>query len=832
MAVALEMTANTANSITLRITGLTGTSYKTLSINLAGVVKNVTLSSGGNTTTAQFTNLSGNGSYYTTATVVSSGGSTASPWGTFYTLTNSPTGLNITNRGANGFTVNWTAPSGGNSGYRLAVRQGTTYTGTLVREYTPSSSSTSQSVTGLSANTSYFVGLVAKNSQGQESLSATTTTSTTVAKPSTPTNVMANSSITSNSVYVSWSSASGATGYRVETYIGSSFQKSNTTTSTGLTITGLSPSTSYTFRVYAYNSGGDSPSYDYNYATTNPTSATVYLNSITDSSVYAYWAKGSDVTSFDYEIRKGAILGTLVESGSTTLNYKTFTGLTDGTLYYVKVSANNSSTGKSSGWSFETFTTLVKPKAPSAPSTATATVVSSTSAKISWSSSTGATSYRVQMIYADLSGSAFDQNVGNVTSYTVTGLKAGRGYFVSVYAVNDVGSNSKGTEVTLPPTEMSGLTSSVSNNSLTVRWTANTGVDAMEYELRKSSVSGTLVSSGSITGSSKTFSSLDYNTLYYFRIRGKSTSTNVYTSWVAVTDTTTPQAPSFSLTSNSTTAGVVYVYFNTVSGATSYSANIYDGKTNAYVNTVTGTTSPLTFTGLKEYYPYGVYLKAINSTHGNSAESSSSITTNDVTPPVLNITSAISEGVMQLVWSASDAHSGLRSASRYAVSITANGGTSYVHKAYTNNLYYSFTSDANGNEFVDGGKYYMRVIAYDEQNNTTTKTSGQVTYKRARPLDWNWQNSKVKGQPWNMTAMEWNSLATRVNQFRQYKKLDNYAFTTVKVGDKMTATIYNQMRTAINAMSPPTALPSAVSKDTTILASHFTGLTASLNSIK
>src|SRR5690606_21164075 len=100
-----------------------------------------------------------------------------------------------------------------------------------------------------------------------------------------------------------------------------------------------------------------------------------------------------------------------------------------------------------------------------------------------------------------------------------------------------------------------------------------------------------------------------------------------------------------------------------------------------------------------------------------------------------------------------------------------------------------------------------------------------------RPSNWTWHSTKTKGQNINLTAAEWNSFCTRINQFRIYKNLANFNFTAVISGQPMMAAQVNQARTAIQQMVPPTTTPTAVSSGMDIMASFINGLSSSLNSI-
>lgn len=150
-----------------------------------------------------------------------------------------PTGLSYS-ASSTSVTVSWNSVAKAQS-YDLAFN-GTVYNTT----------STYKSVSGLTPNTSYRCQVRAKNTGGTSAYSSAYTVRTLVSPPARPTNVRATA--TKDSVTVSWSSVSGATGYKL-IFNGMTYSL----TGTSKTITGLTPDTDYEYTVYAYNAGGSSP---------------------------------------------------------------------------------------------------------------------------------------------------------------------------------------------------------------------------------------------------------------------------------------------------------------------------------------------------------------------------------------------------------------------------------------------------------------------------------------------------------------------------------------------------------------------------------------------
>lgn len=287
---------------------------------------------------------------------------------------------------------------------------------------------------------------------------------------------------------------------------------------------------------------------------------------------------------------------------------------------------------------------------------------------------------------------------------------------------------------------------------------------------------------------------------------------------------------SVSVIASTQTRGRVTVSWSSTYNVTGYRVEIY--TTGGSFVTSDGTTgTSLSFSGLSEYTQYyaKVYGQNSNSsmTVNGPANNYNYFWTADVTPPVISNLTGDGQGRIYASFSASDAHSGMRSTSTYYIEISNANGTTYGNGEYTTNRYRTFTTDAYGGTLVQDAYYYVRVTAYDAQNNGTVSTV-RLQYKIARPSNWTWHSSKTSGSVVNLTAAEWNSFVIRINQFRIYKSLSNYNFTTVSSGTPIRASQLNEARSAISSM---TSVPAQAVTGSTATASFINALSNSLNAV-
>jgi cellulose 1,4-beta-cellobiosidase len=261
--------------------------------------------------------------------------------------------------------------------------------------------------------------------------------------PAAPTNL--NATAGDAQVALTWSASSGATSYNVlrSTTSGGPYGPPVTgITSTSYTDTGLTNGQTYFYVVQAVNSAGTSP--NSNEASATPTCsapAAPASPSATpgDSQVSLSWATVAGATS--YNVRRSEINGgpyTAIALGVTGTSYLDATAA-NGTTYYYVVSAVNSC--GESGNSGQVSATPSAATIPAAPTGLTSSAgPGAKKITLSWTGSTGATSYSVKRSTTNGSGHVVIATTTG-TGFTDMGLTSGTTYYYVVSAVNSAGSS-------------------------------------------------------------------------------------------------------------------------------------------------------------------------------------------------------------------------------------------------------------------------------------------------------------------------------------------------------------------------------------------------------
>jgi hypothetical protein len=530
---------------------------------------------------------------------------------------NAPSSIAASTIGSTTATIGWTANSAAASGYTVQYKPSSSTTWTTV-----SSSSNSLNLTGLSTSTAYDVKVMSNCSASSTSAYSAVVNFTTLA-PSCPipTNV-GNSSLTINSINLTWTATTGASSYTIQYKPSTSTTWTTTTSSTNSKLlTSLSSGTQYNVQVMASCASSNS-AYAAVYTFTTPADCGVPTNvavsSITSTSATATWTAISSATS--YTIQYKLATATVWSSTTSTTANKALSGLTAGTTYNVKVKANCGA-NYSAVVNFTTTNTTTNCSAPNAPSMSN---IATTSATATWNAITGATSYTIQ--YKLATATVWSSTTSTNINAALSGLTAGTTYNVKVMPSCGTTYSAITNFTTLSTatcsTPNAPTVSSITANGATATWTAVSG--ASSYTIQYKLATATTWSSANSTTASYTLSGLTASSTYSVQVMtvcssGNSTYSIATSFTTAAAATTSCSIPTGLTVSGITTSGATATW-TAVSGATNYTIQ-YRLSTSTVWSSTSSTTTSKSLTGLVSGSIYEVKVRS-NCSSGSSAYSS------------------------------------------------------------------------------------------------------------------------------------------------------------------------------------------------------------------
>jgi hypothetical protein len=317
---------------------------------------------------------------------------------------------------------------------------------------------TSAQVTGLAASTSYSFRVRASNDAGSSSYSNTASTTTQASAPPPPPpaptpaapSALTAQAASSTTINLAWQdNSTNETSFRVEQVVNGAFQEVQvlTTGTTRVQITGLAPSTSYSFRVRAANSSGFSgysnTAVAFTQGSTPPPSGVpatpkgLSARAVSSSAIQLTWTDASNnETAFRVEKLNGTIWQEVQVPGANTTTAQ-IGGLNAGTGYSFRVRASNA-TGYSAYSNVAGTTTSGTSTSIVAPQMTSASALGGGSVRVNWIDKS---SNEIQFVVEKLVNGAWQTAAttgANATTATVSGLKAGT---IVTFHVKAVGSN-------------------------------------------------------------------------------------------------------------------------------------------------------------------------------------------------------------------------------------------------------------------------------------------------------------------------------------------------------------------------------------------------------
>ncbi len=567
-------------------------------------------------------------------------------------------------------------------------------------------SGTSYTDTGLSNGTTYFYTVKAVGIGGT-SPASNQASATPLAAPVAP---LVAAQAGNAQITLSWGSVANATSYQVfRSMTSNTFDAlpTQTVSGTSYTDTGLANGTTYYYVVKAVGVGGTSAAS--NQVSATPLAAPVAPANLSatpgDTSVALSWSASANATS--YKLFRSTTLGNYGATPLATVTGTSYpdTNVVNGTTYYYTVKATG--IGGDSPASSEVSATPIAP--PSAPTGLSATP-GNAQVTLSWTASTGASSYSV--LHALAAGGPFSSVATNQTgtTYSDTGLSNGTTYFYQVIAVNGSGqsgnSNTASATPQAAPDAPTGLSASAGDAQVALSWTAST--NATGYKVFRATGAGGYGTAplATVTGTSYSDTSAINGTTYYYSVKATGIGGDSPFSNEVSALPVAPPAPA------APTGLRASVYSNQISlswtapaGATSYivrRATASAGPYSSLPATVTGTY--YNDSGLPFSTTYYYRVIAVNN-GGQSPESATVSATTLAPPPALSgVTATSGTGQVALTWNALPYNPGNNTSYNVGRSTTPGGPYTLV----ANNVYYAnYTNTGLSN----GTTYYYVVSA-------------------------------------------------------------------------------------------------------------------------
>lgn len=282
---------------------------------------------------------------------------------TNFTITGSaacgdPTGLASSAIGDNVATLSWNAVANAIS-YSVDYKANSSATWT---SFASAQASTSASLTGLTQGTLYDWRIRATCSAGSGNYVSAQFTTTAPFVCNSPSGL--SSSVTSSGATVSWTAVSGAASYSVDYKLSTDASWTNAaaaTTSTSVTISGLSSSTLYDYRVSTNCGTNGASGYSSAQFTTSapfvcnaPTGLT--SSGVGSSGATVSWTAVTGATNYAVDYKLNSSSTWVSAASATTSTSVVLSGLTASSLYDWRVSTNCGTNGVS-GYSSAQFTT-------------------------------------------------------------------------------------------------------------------------------------------------------------------------------------------------------------------------------------------------------------------------------------------------------------------------------------------------------------------------------------------------------------------------------------------------------------------------------------------
>ncbi len=407
---------------------------------------------------------------------------------TFSTLDETPpviSNVQVTNITATGATITWTTNENADSKVDYGLTAGPPYTDTE----TDGAMVTSHSIdlTGLSSGTTYHFRVRSGDGSGNEAFTSDAVFTTADGDAPVISNIRV-TDITATTAIVRWDTDESSDS-KVDYGLTSSYTDTETDAAMviahAVTLTGLSSSTTYHYRVRSADaSSNEASSGDLTFSTadaTPPVISNIVVSNITATGARITWTTDENSTSaVDYGTTT-SYGGTTSDAGLVTSHTIDLTGLSPDTLYHFRV--RSSDAGSNEAISVDgTFTTL-KP-APPVLSNIRVTNITESSGRVQWDSTTSSNSVVNYGLTTSYGSTQTNPAMGTAHLVVLNGLSTGTLYHYRVrstdaYGQETVSSDRTFTTVadTTPPANPTGFTATPGDSQVQLNWINPTDTD-------------------------------------------------------------------------------------------------------------------------------------------------------------------------------------------------------------------------------------------------------------------------------------------------------------------------------------------------------------------
>ncbi|MFH1195745.1 MAG: FISUMP domain-containing protein [bacterium] len=540
---------------------------------------------------------------------------------------------------------------------------------------------------------------------------------------------------------LSWNSSSEATSYTLQASTNNTFSSfvynQSGLTRTNQQISELANSTQYYWRVSASNSYGASDwSSVWSFTTASGGVAPEIpilsspINIATNVAIppSLNWNSSSGATSYTLQVSTNNTFSSFIYNhGGLTGTSQQISELANSTQYYWRLNASNNfgTSDWSNVWSFTTASGGVAPEIPILSSPINKATNVAIPPSLNWNSSSGATSYTLQVSTNNtFSSFVYNQSGLTGTSHQISGLANSTQYYWRVSASNSYGTSdwSTGWNFTTSSAGVAPdipILSSPATNTTeipvppTLFWNQSNNTESYSLQVSANGSFTSIVFDGNgLTSTSQLISGLKYSTKYYWHI--KAANSFGFSAWSTTWNFTTigiaPQPPILSSPANNSTdisTSPTLSWFSS-SGATGYILQVSESNTfSTFIyNADVGNVVIKPITGLNNTVKYYWRMKATNAYGSSDWSTAWNFITMEKVPesPILSSPANNSTDVLispSLSWNAS------------------NGATSYTLQVSASSTFSSPIYDGGVGSVLNkqilglsnSTKYYWRVSA-------------------------------------------------------------------------------------------------------------------------